>query len=142
MDNVQSGDVVKIHYTGKLINGNVIETSKNHQPLEFTVGNGQVLAGIDKSVIGMKAGEQRSVEIVPEEAFGLRRDDLVVVFNKADMPDHIHPSIGQQLKFDHPDFKDLVFSVMDMDEQTVTLDANHPLAGHTLYFDLELVEIK
>lgn len=142
MDQVKNSDIIKIHLTAKLANGIIYETSKKHQPLEFRVGSGQILPGIEKGVLGMKTGEIRSIEVEPEEAYGLRREDLVTVIYKDILPDGIQPHIGQRLKIDRPELKFRDFSIVDMDERTITLDANHPLAGYKLFVDLELVEVK
>ena len=142
MKRVRRGDVITIHFSAKLANGTISEISNQRQPLEFRVGSGQVLPGIENAVIGMKTGDQKVIEVRPEDGFGLRREDLVMVMDKQDLPDHIDPCLGQWLKFDHPEYKNLDFCVVDMDEKSITLDANHPFAGYNLYFDLELVELR
>ena len=142
MKQVSIGDVIKIHFTAKLASGTISEISNQRKSLEFRVGSGQVFPGIDKGVIGMKTGDQRSIEVKPEDGFGLRREDLVMVMDKRDLPDHIDPYLGQRLKLDHPECEDLDFCVVDMNTKTITLDANHPFAGYTLYVDIELIELK
>ena len=141
MSKVKNGDTVKIHYTGKLENGRVFEDSRERQPFNFKVGNGEVMPGIEKSVLGMETGDQKSVEISPEDAFGPRREDLVVEVRKSDLPDHISPTVGQKLQMKEAEGRLIDLVITDVDEKTITLDANHPLAGQTLFFDLELVEI-
>ena len=109
--------------------------------MEFIVGDGEVMPGIEKGVIGMEPWETKTIEIPPEEAFGSRRKELVIEVAKRDLPDKITPTMGQRLKMRHPDGGHIELMITDVKEETITLDANHPLAGHTLFFDLELVEI-
>ncbi|MBW2029995.1 MAG: peptidylprolyl isomerase [Deltaproteobacteria bacterium] len=141
MSKVKSGDTVKIHYTGKLSDGEVFDDSREREPFEFTVGSGHVMPGIDKGVLGMETGDKKSLEIPPDDAFGPRREELVIEVEKAELPPEIAPAVGQRLQMRQPNgnFVDLI--IVAADENTVTLDANHPLAGQTLFFDLELVEV-
>lgn len=141
MGKAKNGDTVKVHYTGKLKNGEVFDTSKEREPLEFTVGSGNIMPGVEQGVVGMDVGDTKTLEIQPEQAFGLRREELVVEVSKADLPNHITPQVGQQLQMRQPEGKPIHLIVTEMNEDSVTLDANHPLAGHALFFDLELVEI-
>ena len=141
MDKVKNGDRVKVHYTGKLEDGNVFDSSENSPPLDFVVGSGDVMPGIENGVIGMEVGDTKTIEILTEEAFGPRRKELVVELMKSDIPKHITPTIGQRLEIRMPDDQNITVTITDMDEDTVTIDANHPLAGYTLLFDIELVEI-
>ena len=141
MDQVKTGDRVKINYTGKLEDGNVFDSSQNRPPLDFVVGSGDVMPGIENGVIGMEVGDTKTIEILTEEAFGPRREELVVEVMKGDIPKHITPTIGQRLQIRMPDNQYVTVTITDMNADTVTLDANHPLAGYTLLFDIELVEI-
>ena len=141
MGKTKNGDAIKIHYTGKLEDGNVFNDSREGQPLEFIVGGGEVMPGIEKGVIGMEPGDTKTIEIPPEDGFGPRRKELVIDFPKSKMPDQITPTLGQRLKMQHPDGGHIELMITDVKEETITLDANHPLAGQTLIFDLELVEI-
>ena len=138
---IKNGDTVKIHYTGKLDDGKVFDNSRERQPVEFKVGGGEVMPGIEKGVIGMETGDTKSIEIPPEEAFGPRRDELVIEVAKKELPDQITPAMGQRLQMKHPDGGHVDLIIVAVNDETITLDANHPLAGHTLFFDLELVEI-
>ena len=142
MGQVTNGDRVKIHYTGKLEDGHVFDSSQNRAPLDFTVGSQTVMPGIEESIIGMEVGDTKSIEISPEDAFGPRREELVVEVRRNDLPDHVTPAVGQRLQMQQPDGNPIDLIITDMNEKTVTLDANHPLAGQTLLFDLELVEIE
>jgi FKBP-type peptidyl-prolyl cis-trans isomerase 2 len=138
----KNGDKVKVHYTGKLENGEVFDSSRDSQPLEFTVGEGNVIAGFDKAVLDMEIGDKKSVEIAPDEAYGSRSEELVVAVKRSEFPDHIEPSIGQRLQMQQPEGDAVNLVITDMNDDTVTLDANHPLAGMTLVFDVEMMEIE
>jgi len=138
---VRNGDTVKIHYTARLKNGNVFESSRGHVPLQFTIGDGSVIPGLEKAVIGMKVGDKKTVEVPPEDAFGPRHEELVFKVERNSIPSDIKPFIGQNLQMQHPDGSYINLVVTDMDDETITLDANHPLAGSFIIFDLELVEI-
>ena len=103
MGKTKNGDAIKIHYTGKLEDGNVFNDSREGQPLEFIVGGGEVMPGIEKGVIGMEPGDTKTIEIPPEDGFGPRRKELVIEVAKSDLPDQITPTLGQRLKMRHPD---------------------------------------
>lgn len=141
MGQVKNGDTVKVHYTGKLESGEVFDTSKNCQPLEFIVGSGTIMSSIEKGIIGMEIGESKTIEIPPEEAFGNRYEELVVELTKSEFPDYITPKIGQRLQFRRSGGQIITVTIIGLNEDTVTVDGNHPLAGYTLLFDIELVEI-
>lgn len=141
MNKVKNGDRVKIHYTGKLKDGELFDSSRERQPLEFTVGNREIMPGLENSLIGMEAGDTKSIEVPPEEAFGPRQEELVVEVTKSSLPDHINPCLGQRLQMQDPNGNVIDLAIIEIKEETIILDANHPLAGHTLFFDLELVEI-
>jgi len=138
---VKNGDTVKVHYTGKLENGKVFDTSEDRQPREFTLGSGKIVPGFEKGIIGMEVGEAKTITVPPEEAYGPRRNELIVDVEKTDLPENITPAIGKQLQIRQKDGNPIKVTITDMNEDTVTLDANHPLAGNTLFFDVELVEI-
>ena len=141
MSQVKNGDTVKVHYTGKLENGKVFDTSEDRQPREFTLGSGKIIPGFEKGIIGMEVGEAKTITVPPEEAYGPRRNELIVDVEKTDLPENITPAIGKQLQIRQKDGNPIKVTITDMNEDTVTLDANHPLAGNTLFFDVELVEI-
>jgi FKBP-type peptidyl-prolyl cis-trans isomerase 2 len=141
MAQAQEGDTVKVHYTGKLDNGMVFDSSKNRDPLEFKLGAGQVIKGFEKGVIGMQTGESKTIKLSPDEAYGAEREELIAEVKKDEIPDNINPSIGQRLSLRQPDGNAVNVTISDITEKTITLDANHPLAGKTLIFDIELVEI-
>ncbi len=141
MAQAKSGDTVKIHFTGKMQDDTVIETSQERGPLEFKIGEGDVLSGLEQGVIGMQTGDKKSITISPEEAFGQPREDLIVDLNKNEIPKGIKLAVGIHLSIQAADGQDFKVKVVDVKEDTVTLDANHPLAGSTIIFDVELVEI-
>ena len=141
MNKVKNGDRVKIHYTGTLKDGEIFDTSRERQPLEFIIGNREMMPGLETRVIGMEAGEKKSIEVPPEEAFGPRQEELVVEVKKSNLPDHIEPCLGQKLQMQDANGNHIELAITEIKEESITLDANHPLAGHTLFFDLELVEI-
>lgn len=140
MEQARSGDTVRVHYTGKLEDGTVFDSSRGREPLEFTLGTGQVIPGFDEAVTGMAPGEEKSITIPADEAYGPRRDEMVVTVDRGQFPDNIQPQPGQQLQMVQ-DGQTMVVTVRDVSDENVTLDANHPLAGKDLSFDLELVEI-
>jgi peptidylprolyl isomerase len=142
MNSAQSGTVVRVHYTGRLEDGTVFDSSHGREPLEFTVGSGQVISGFDSAVEGMEVGETRSARIPVEEAYGPRREDLLLEIDREQVPDGIEVSVGTQLQLQQEDGRNLPVTVADVSSQSITLDANHPLAGHDLDFELELLEVE
>lgn len=141
MSQATNGNTVKVQYTGKLENGEVFDSSINRDPLKFIIGDGSVIPGFEKGVAGMEVGESKTITIPPEEAYGMRHEEFVVNVERGDFPENIKPAVGLQLRMNQPDGKSINVMITDLSEDTVTLDANHPLAGHTLFFDVELVEI-
>jgi peptidylprolyl isomerase len=141
MSNAKNGDTVKVHYTGKLDDGSVFDSSVKREPLEFTLGKGHLIPGFEKGVIGMKPGEKKSVTIPADEAYGQRKDDLVVRVEKDKVPSHITPEPGLDVQIKQPDGMVINMLITEVTDSDVTFDANHPLAGQDLTFDIELVEI-
>lgn len=141
MGKAKEGDTVKVHYTGKLANGEVFDSSEGRQPLEFTIGNGSLIPGFEKGVVGMDVGDTKTIKISPEEGYGERRDELVVEVNKNDFPDTVTPALGQRLQIRQQGSDPIVVTITELKEETVTLDANHPLAGYTLFFDVEMLAV-
>lgn len=142
MSKVKDGDTVKVHYTGKLDNGEVFDTSREQEPFEFKLGDQAVIPGFEKGVVGMGVGDSKTIEISPDDAYGAKKEELVVEVQKSELPEDITPSVGQRLQIRQEDGSPIVVTITDMDEDNITLDANHPLAGYTLFFDVELIEIK
>jgi peptidylprolyl isomerase len=142
MRKAKKGNTVKIHFTGKTDDNEIFDSSKNRQPLEFEIGNSAMLSGLENGVIGMEKGQFKTITVPPEEAFGQKRKELVAVIKKSDFPNHIAPVVGQWLnaKQAHGGITDIYVTQIKGDD--VTIDANHPLAGHTLQFEIEMIEIK
>ena len=141
MSNAKTGDTVKIHYTGKLDDGTQFDSSAGRDPLEFELGGGQVIPGFDSAVDGMSVGESKSVRIEPDQAYGERHEQLVQEVPRSALPDDLEPEVGMGLQSQSPDGQVMMLMVTAVAEDSVTLDANHPLAGQALNFDIELVEI-
>ncbi|MGC9320297.1 MAG: FKBP-type peptidyl-prolyl cis-trans isomerase [Armatimonadota bacterium] len=141
MAQASDGDTVKVHYTGKLEDGTVFDSSREREPIEFTIDEGEVIPGFEDAVRGMEEGETRTVEIAPEQGYGPRQENAIFEVQRDQIPDEIEPEVGMQLQVQGQDRQPFAARVAEVGDETVTLDANHPLAGETLTFDLELVEI-
>jgi peptidylprolyl isomerase len=141
MAQAKKGDTVKIHYTGKLGNEEVFDSSVDREPLEFILGEGKIIPGFEEAVLGMAPGESKTVEIAPDKAYGPYRKDLVADIERTRMPDSPKLEVGNHVQLRQPDGGIIQAKVTNVSESTVTLDANHPLAGKDLTFDIRLVEI-
>ena len=141
MRRAKCGDRVAVHYTGKLENGEVFANSKVGEPFEFTIGKGEVIPGFEKRVIGMELGETKTITIPPEEAYGPRSEELLVDVSKSALPEDITPAIGEQLEIPQKDGNPIDVIITAMNEDTVTLDVNHPLAGITVTFNIQLIGV-
>lgn len=135
------GDVVTIHYTGRLQDGTVFDTSKGKDPLKFKIGEGRIISGIEDAVEGMKPGESRTAELGVADAYGPRRPDLLLNVSRSELPDGMSPSVGDDLAMRTPNGETVPVRVTEVGEESVVLDANHPLAGENLVFEIDLVEI-
>lgn len=138
---VKKGDKVKVHYTGKFTDDTVFDTSEGREPLQFEVGQQQVIPGFESAMEGMKKGDKKSVTIEAANAYGPHHDHLVLNVDRAQMPGEIELAMGMQLEMSQEDGQPVIVTVTGLTEDKVTLDANHPLAGKDLIFDIELVEI-
>jgi FKBP-type peptidyl-prolyl cis-trans isomerase 2 len=141
MQQVKSGDKVKVHYHGRLISGDTFDSSEGREPLEFEVGGGMVIKGFDDGVTGMSVGEKKTVNIPAEEAYGPTNEEMVIEFPKTNFPPDMQLETGLPLMMSNGQGQNFQVVVVEIKEETVILDANHPLAGKELIFDLELVEI-
>lgn len=141
MSQAKLGDTVRVHYTGKLTDGSVFETSREQDPLEVKIGSGQVIAGIERAIQGMSPGESKRVKVSPSEAFGQRQKDRILCFKRSDFPADTDPKVGQQTEVHMNDGRTLPAVVTSVEDSTFTVDANHPLAGEELAIDLQLMEI-
>lgn len=141
MSKVKDGDTVKVNYTGTLSNGEVFDTSEEREPLEFTLGQGQLIPGFEKAVTGLSVGDSTTVDIPSKEAYGDPREDLIISVPKEQLPDDVEPQIGMQLQVNQPDGQPIPVRITDVGDEELTLDANHPLAGEDLSFKIELVDV-
>jgi peptidylprolyl isomerase len=141
MSSAKKGDCVKVHYTGHLEDGTTFDSSRGVEPLEFTLGSGQVIAGFDEAVTGMELGAQKKVMVPAHKAYGERHEEMVINVPHNQFPAHIVPEIGQQIQLSGPNNQPILVKVVSISEEFVRLDANPPLAGCDLIFDLELISI-
>ena len=137
----KANDKVKVHYKGTLSNGEIFDTSEGKDPLEFTLGAGQVIPGFDNAVQGLKIEESKTINIPAAEAYGELKDELIQQVPKAQLPPEIKPEVGMQLASQTPDGQRIPLVITKVEEDTITMDANHPLAGKDLTFELTLVSI-
>ena len=140
MTQAKQGDTVRVHYTGTLDDGQEFDSSRGLDPLTFTIGGGSVIQGFDDAVTGMAVGDEKRVTIPADAAYGPHRDELTIRLPRTELPADLDLERGSQLRMEQDD-QSIVVTVRELDEDTVTLDANHPLAGEALTFDLRLVEI-
>lgn len=141
-EKAKQGDTVAVHYTGKLDDGQVFDSSQGRDPLEFEVGSGQVIPGFERAVDGLAVGESREVRIEPEEGYGEPREDLIVAVERDQFPADADPAVGQQVQVQVAPEENRVATIREIGDDSITLDLNHPLAGQPLTFDVELVEIR
>jgi len=141
MAEVKANDTVKVHYTGRLNNGTVFDSSLGREPLEFTIGQKMVIPGFEEGVIGMTVGETRTVSIASQDAYGPYLEDLVGSIRRAQIPPNIDLQVGAMLQMQTPDGGNMLVVIKDLTDEMVTLDANHPLAGKDLAFEINLLEI-
>ena len=142
MAEVREGNTVKVHYTGKLDDGSVFDSSVGGDPLEFTIGQGQMIPGFERGVVGMEQGETRTVVIAADQAYGVHRPEGVFEVERSEIPASIPLEVGMQLQATSSDGSPARMTVIELSEDKVKLDANHPLAGKDLTFDIEVVEIR
>ena len=141
MSVAKKDDTVKVHYTGTLDNGEIFDSSIDRDPLEFKLGSKNVIPGFEAGVLGMKVGEKKLVKIPSKNAYGEVNDQLVMKVPNKDVPDNIKPEVGLQLQMKQPDGNVVNVMITEVTDESITLDANHPLAGKQLTFDIELIEI-
>jgi peptidylprolyl isomerase len=138
---VKNGDKVKVHYTGSLSDGTIFDSSESREPLEFTVGAGQMIKGFDSAVVGMEVGETKKVTIPADQAYGQRNENMTMVVDKAELPAGMNPKIGDKLEASSSNGS-MIVTVTEVTDTTFTVDANHELAGKDLTFEIKLVELK
>ncbi|MFC1902386.1 peptidylprolyl isomerase [Chloroflexota bacterium] len=139
---LKDGNTVKVHYTGKLDDGTIFDSSVEREPLEFTIGTGQIISGFEGTVRGMQVGQVKTITIPAEEAYGPHNEDMVFVVERDKLPENLNPVVGERLEKRLENGNTAVLVVIDFSDTTITLDANHPLAGKTLTFEIELLEIR
>lgn len=142
MDKAKDGDKVRVHYTGTLDDGTVFDSSTDREPLEFTIGEDQVIFGFERAVVGMTPGETKKAKVTPEDGYGPYREEMLVEVPRAQFPQDLEPEVDQRLQMRRNDGGILIVRVAGVTEDSVILDANHPLAGKELTFDIELVGIE
>ena len=141
MSTIKDGSTVKVHYTGQLKDGSVFDSSIQRDPLEFTMGKGQLIPGFEKAIEGLAVGESTTANIPAAEAYGDPNPEMIVEVEKAQLPADMEPEVGLQLQLNQPDGQAIPVQITAVNEDKVTLDANHPLAGQDLTFQIEVVEI-
>lgn len=141
MSAVKSGDTVAIHYTGTLLDGSTFDSSEGRAPLEFEVGSGMIIPGLDRAIPGMEVGDKKVVKIACADAYGPLNPEMRQAVPREGIPAEIPLELGTQLQMQTPDGQALPVTVVEVTDATVTLDANHPLAGKDLQFDIELMSI-
>ena len=141
MANAKTGDTVTVNYTGKLADGTVFSSNNGREPMKFVIGDGSVLPGFEQAVVGMAAGDSRSTTVPPDQAYGPHNPDLVLTVDRDRVPTNIELEVGQQLQMSAGDEQEIRVTVTALSEASVTLDANHVLAGKDLTFDIELISI-
>ena len=141
MPQAKQGDVVAIHYKGQLDDGSVFDSSEGREPLEFQIGANQVIPGFEAAVLGLDLGQSRTTRIEPDQAYGPRRDEMLITVGKERFPEGMDIESGQEFQLDGGS-GDMPVVVTEVTETTVTLDGNHPLAGEELHFDVEVLEVR
>ena len=141
MQQVKSGDTVKVHYSGRLTDGTTFDSSAGREPLQFEVGSGMVIAGFDNGVLGMAVGDKKNIQIPVDEAYGPKNAEMVIEFPLSEFPEDMQLEIGQRLNMTNGAGQIIPVVITEIGQEIVLLDANHPLAGEDLVFDIELVEI-
>jgi FKBP-type peptidyl-prolyl cis-trans isomerase 2 len=141
MQQVKKGDTVKVHYHGKLTNGTTFDSSAGREPLEFEVGSGMVIPGFDEGVTGMVIGDKKTIHIPADQAYGQKEEHMIMEFPRDRFPADMVPEVGMQLNMSNGSGQNFPVVITEVRETAVVLDANHPLAGEDLIFDLELVSI-
>jgi len=141
MAEVKAGDTVHLHYTGTLLDGSTFDSSAGRDPLQFVVGSGQIIPGLDVAIPGMEVGDKKVVKIGADDAYGQLNPEMRQAVPREGIPADIPLEVGTQLQMQTPDGQAMPVTVVEVDEATVTLDANHPLAGKDLQFDIELMKI-
>ncbi len=142
MSEAKKDNLVKVHYTGKLDDGQVFDSSKDREPLEFKIGEGKLIPGFENGVIGMKLQESKTIKIPFTEAYGDKREELMIEVQNQQLPEELKPEVGMELVSKSPDGQEQIVKIAEVKEASIVVDANHPLAGQDLTFEIELVDIQ
>jgi FKBP-type peptidyl-prolyl cis-trans isomerase 2 len=142
MSQVKENNTIKVNYTGKLSNGQIFDTSEGKEPIEFVLGQGRLIPGFEKGLIDMKLNEKKTIEIAKDQAYGDVNDNLIQEIKRTELPQDMEPKVGMGLVSKSPDGKEINLMVVEVKDESIVIDGNHPLAGHDLIFDVEVVEIK
>lgn len=137
----KNGDTVLVHYTGTLDDGTVFDSSRDRDPLEATLGEGMLIPGFENALLGMNPGDVKDIAIPPAEAYGEHIEDLIINIPREEVPPHVEPEVGMVVQFATDEGEDFEATITEVTDDEIILDANHPLAGETLKFNLELVKI-
>ena len=137
---VQKGDTISVHYTGRLSDGEIFDSSEGRDPLKFTVGAGQMIPGFDDAVVGMAQGEKKTVSIDPDQAYGQRNDESLFDFPRSNVPEGMQIEEGMQVYMQDNAGNPVPATIVAISEDTIKMDCNHPLAGKTLEFDISIAE--
>ena len=141
MAQAKEDDTVRVHYTVRLDNDTIVGSTKDEEPLQFTLGKGQVLPGFEQAVVGMNSGESKTVLVTADQAFGPYLDEMVVVVDRGRLPEGLNPKEGDRIQLQSRSGETVTVAVMGVSESTITIDGNHPLAGKDLLFDIEFIEV-
>ena len=141
MSIIKDGDTVSVHYTGTLTSGEVFDSSLEREPLKFTLGMGQLIPGFERAIMGLSVGQKATTNIPSKEAYGEHNSDMVLEVPKNQLPPELDAQVGMQLQLNQPDGQAIPVQITQIKEEMVTIDANHPLAGKNLNFDIEIIEI-
>lgn len=139
---IEAGNQVSVHYTGTFEDGEVFDSSRDREPLTFEVGAGQMIPGFDQAVVGMQEGETKKFTLDPDEAYGPRNEELLIDIPNANFPDDMKLEVGMMLQLTNQAGQPVPATVAEINEESVKMDVNHPMAGKTLNFDIEIVEVK
>ena len=141
METIAEGTHVQVHYTGKLDNGEIFDSSRDREPLQVSIGQGQLISGFEKALVGMAVNEKKVFRLEPEEAYGQRNEEAIHTFSRAEIPPELEVEEGQMVAVSTPEGEQIPAKIVRADDESVTIDLNHPLAGETLNFEVEVVGI-
>ena len=141
MTQAKNGDKVSVHYTGRFEDGSIFDSTEGEEPLEFTLGQGDLIEGFEEGILTMVVGDKKTITLTPEKAYGMRSEEMVIEVPLTEMPEDFELTVGDELELTDEDDEVVLVVVAELKEETVVLDGNPPLAGETLIFDLELVAV-